>query len=45
MLATFNMGIGMVLVVPPSAEEAVVLGADGARVIGRVTGDGALAIH
>ena len=37
MLETFNIGIGMVLVVPPSAEEQVLLGADAAHVIGRVT--------
>jgi phosphoribosylformylglycinamidine cyclo-ligase len=45
MLATFNMGIGMVLVLPPSAEEQVLLGADGAHVIGRVTGDGTFTIR
>jgi len=37
MFATFNMGIGMVLTVPPSAQEQVLRTADNAHVIGRVT--------
>ncbi len=37
MFATFNMGIGMVLVVPAGLEERVVERAGGASVIGRVT--------
>jgi phosphoribosylformylglycinamidine cyclo-ligase len=45
MLATFNMGIGMVLVVPPSLEEQVLLATDDAHVIGRVTAEGAFAIR
>jgi phosphoribosylformylglycinamidine cyclo-ligase len=45
MLATFNMGIGMVLVVPPSLEEQVLLATDDAHVIGRVTAEAAFAIR
>jgi phosphoribosylformylglycinamidine cyclo-ligase len=37
MFATFNMGIGMVLVVPAGLEERVIERAEGASVIGRVT--------
>lgn len=36
MVATFNMGLGMILVVSPEHAEAVIADADGARTIGEV---------
>jgi phosphoribosylaminoimidazole (AIR) synthetase len=45
MFATFNMGIGMVLVVPEAGVGAVLEAASGAGVIGRVVAGSGLALR